>query len=243
MAPAVDRGDVKGVGEAIEAQRARKRNDVPAIDQPASETALALAELIEMDLGAVLKQARRDLMLGLLDGDAVDVVDLLADGIIAPAMRRTGERKIITRAVDDGTGAAETVGWQRLGELGHDRGGRGRSRVPFAHHHPADVIDDFGAMLIEAARARIDDSAFAIGIFLEPDDFRGSRQRIAGIDGRKEAAGGIAEIGDGVERNVGDGLAENDMEGEQIVDGAAGIADRLSKTIRRLHGESRPEQS
>src|ERR1700722_9656756 len=102
MAPAVDRGDVKGVGEAIEAQRARQRNDVPAIDQPVPETALALAELIEMDLGAVLKQARRDLMLGLLDGDAVDVVDLLADGIIAPAMRRTGERKIIKRAAGGG---------------------------------------------------------------------------------------------------------------------------------------------
>src|SRR3984957_5091545 len=58
MAPAVDRGDVKGVGEAIEAQRARQRNDVPAIDQPASETALALAELIEIDLAGVLKQAR-----------------------------------------------------------------------------------------------------------------------------------------------------------------------------------------
>ena len=69
---------MEGVGEAVEAQRARQRDDMAAIDQPPPEAALALAELVEMDLGVVLEQARRDLVLGLLDRHAVDMIDFLA---------------------------------------------------------------------------------------------------------------------------------------------------------------------
>src|SRR5579863_2239027 len=71
----VDTRDMEGVGEAVEAQRARQRDDMAAIDQTTAEAALAFSKLIEMDLGGVLEEARRNLMLGFLDRHAVDVVD------------------------------------------------------------------------------------------------------------------------------------------------------------------------
>ena len=37
-------------------------------------------------------------MLGLLDGDAIDMVDLLADRVVAPAMRLPGKPKVTARA-------------------------------------------------------------------------------------------------------------------------------------------------
>ena len=40
--PALIAGDMEGVGEAVEAQRARERDDMAAIDQPPSEPALRL---------------------------------------------------------------------------------------------------------------------------------------------------------------------------------------------------------
>jgi len=61
---AVDRRDVEGVGEAVEGQRARERDDMAAIDQPPAEPALALAKQVEMDLGGILIEAGRDLVLG-----------------------------------------------------------------------------------------------------------------------------------------------------------------------------------
>src|SRR5277367_6936939 len=66
MPPAVDRRDMERIGEAVEAERARERDDVAAVDQPPPEPALRLAELVEMHLGGVLIETGRDLMLGLL---------------------------------------------------------------------------------------------------------------------------------------------------------------------------------
>ena len=43
-----------------------------------------------------------------------------------------------------------------------------------------------------------------------------------GIDRLQETAFGIAEIGDRIERDVRHGLAEHDVENEQIVDRACG---------------------
>ncbi len=54
-------------------------------------------------------------------------------------------------------------------------------------------------------------------------------KRVAGIDRGQKAAVGIAEIGHGVERNVGHGLAEHDVEHQQVVDRAFRIADRWAK--------------
>ena len=124
---AVDRRDVEGVGEAVEAQRARQRDDVAAVDQPPAEPALALAELVEMHLGGVLVEAGRDLVLGLLDGDAVDMVDALARRVVAPAMGRAGEREIVGGGVDLRAGGAELGRRDRRGQIG-DMGLRRRPR-------------------------------------------------------------------------------------------------------------------
>src|SRR5262249_52829148 len=65
----------------------------------------------------------------------------------------------------------------------------------------------------------------------------------AGIDRRENTAGGIAEIGNRVERDVRYGLAEHDVEDEEIVDRRARIADRAREHIRGLHGKTRAEQA
>ncbi len=48
-----------------------------------------------MHLRGVLVQAGGELVLGFLDGHAVDMVDLLANLVIAPAMAAPGERVVI----------------------------------------------------------------------------------------------------------------------------------------------------
>src|SRR5947208_12039982 len=100
MPAAIDRGDKKGIGEAIERQRPRQRNDMPAIDQPPSETALALDELVEMNARGILIKPRRDLVLGFLDRHAVDMVNSLADFIIAEAIRAASEREVVSGDID-----------------------------------------------------------------------------------------------------------------------------------------------
>src|SRR5215213_6376026 len=68
VASAVDRRDVEGIRKPVERERARERNDVPAIDQTAAETVLALGELVEVNARGVLVKPRRYLVLGFLDG-------------------------------------------------------------------------------------------------------------------------------------------------------------------------------
>jgi hypothetical protein len=88
---------------------------VAAIDQAAAEPALGLDELVEMDARGVLIEPGRDLVLGLLDRDAVDMVDLLADRVVAEAMRAAGEREIIGCDVDRRSGPAPRAREHRLG--------------------------------------------------------------------------------------------------------------------------------
>src|SRR5216683_8089550 len=84
---AIDAGDVESVAEPVERQRAGERNHVPAIDQAAAEPALTLGELVEVDLGRILVQSCRDLVLGLLYRHAVHVIDPLAGRVVAKALR------------------------------------------------------------------------------------------------------------------------------------------------------------
>jgi hypothetical protein len=87
---AIQPENVEGIGEPVKAQGAGDGDDVAAIDEPPAEPAFALDMLIEMDPRRVLEQARGELMLGLLDGLPVDMVDLVADGIIVEAPGRAG---------------------------------------------------------------------------------------------------------------------------------------------------------
>ena len=121
--------------------------------------------------------------------------------------------------------------------------GRRRRFVAFAHHHPADIFEHRRAVLLVAGGAHIDDAGLAARIFLQADDLGERAERVAGIDRAAEIAAGIAEIGDGVERDVGDGLAEHDVKHQEIVDRRARIADRLGELVRRLHRKARPEQA
>src|SRR5215472_18841758 len=117
MPPAVDRGDMERVGEAVERERPRERNDVAAVDEAPTEAALALGELIEMNPCRVLIKPRRDLMLRLLDRHAVAVVDFLADRIVVPAVRPARERQIIGGGVDPRASGAERVRREGGGKL------------------------------------------------------------------------------------------------------------------------------
>ena len=54
-----------------------------AIDQPLAEPAFAFGEMIEVDARGVLIKPRRHHVLGVLDRDAGDVIDLLAGLVVA----------------------------------------------------------------------------------------------------------------------------------------------------------------
>ena len=203
---------------------------------------LPLAELVEMDLGRVLIEPGRRLVLGLLDGGAVDMIDPLARAIVLEPMRRSAEFAVERVAFDPRTSRAETGCADRFGKLGNVGLGRRGACIAFSHHHPAHVVDHRLTALIEALRAHKDHAALPVRILLEPDHLRNGGQRIARKDRLQEPAIGIAEISDRVQRDVRHRLAEYDMEGEQIVDRAGRIADRASEGFRALWREARPGQ-
>src|ERR1700684_518883 len=91
MSGAIDRRDMKGVGEAVETEGASERDHMPTIDEPPPEAPLPLAELVEMHPGDVLIEPARCLVLAFLDGDAVDMIDPLAGAIVLEPIRRSAE--------------------------------------------------------------------------------------------------------------------------------------------------------
>src|ERR1700677_2530607 len=106
MSAAIDRRDMEGVGEAVETQGASERDHMPTIDEPPPEAPLPLAELVEMHLGGVLIKPGRRLVLGLFDGDAVDMIDPLADAIVLEPIVRSAELRIERGAINPRTGCA-----------------------------------------------------------------------------------------------------------------------------------------
>src|SRR5579884_1284804 len=100
MPPAVDGGYVKGVGKPVERQSARKRDGMAAVDQALAESPLAFLEMVEMDARVVLIEPGRHRVFGFFDGDAVQVVDLVAGLVIAAAARAAGKHGVISRSVD-----------------------------------------------------------------------------------------------------------------------------------------------
>src|SRR3974390_2098775 len=68
-------------------------------------------------------------------------------------------------------------------------------------------------------------------------------QRVAGINRLQKTTAGVAKIGDGIERDVGHGLAEHHVKHQEIVDRRTRITDRGCENIGRLHGEAWPEQT
>jgi hypothetical protein len=192
---------------------------------------------------AVFCRAACDLVLGLLDRDTVDVVDLLADLVVVETVRAAGQREVIARNVDRRAGAAKQPRLDRGRQPRHVVARRRRALVALSHHHPAHVFQHRRAVLLAAARAHIDDAGLAIGILLQPDDLGRGAERVAGKHRGQELAAGVAEIGHGVERDVRHGLAEHDVENQEIVERRLAIADGGGENRRRLHGKARSEQS
>ena len=87
--------------------------------------------------------------------------------------------------------------------------------------------------------ADIDDAGLAVRVLLETDDFGVRAQRLAGIDLLQEAPLGIAEIGDGVLRDVRDRLAEYGVEDEEVVERTFRQANRLRENVGRLQCKAR----
>src|SRR5258706_9414695 len=94
---------------------------------------------------------------------------------------------------------------------------RRRRLVAFSHHDPAYVLEHLAAVRLATGRAYEDDAGLTARIFLEPNDFGLCIESVSGIDGRENAAGGITEIGNPVERDVRYRLSQNDLENEQII--------------------------
>ena len=119
MARAVQPENMEGVGQPVEAQAARDRDEMAAIDEPPPEPPLAFDMLIEMHPRGVLEQAGGELMLGLLDGLAVDMVDLVADRVVVEALGRTGERIVVAAEIELRQRRAERGGIDARGKLRH----------------------------------------------------------------------------------------------------------------------------
>ena len=105
----------------------------------------------------------------------------------------------------------------RFRQIGDDDLGGRRVHILFADHDPADIVQHRIAALVDTHRTHIDDTGFAVLVFPKADHRRRGRDRIAGIDRLAKFAAGVSQVGDGVEGNVRDGLAEDHMEREHIV--------------------------
>ena len=75
-------------------------------------------------------------------------------------------------------------------------------------------------VLVPAGRAHPDDPAPAVRGLAQPDHLARRGQRVAGPDRQEPARLGIAEVRHGVEADVRHGLAEDEVEGGEIVDRA-----------------------
>ena len=191
-----------------------------------------------MDARGVLVEPRREHVVGLFERDAAHMVDALARLVILPAMRRAG-RDIVVAAKLQPRRHDQVGRHHRRRGLRHDRRADRRLRIALVHHHPAHIVEHHLALLVGAGRAHPDDAARLVGILAQAQHRRMRRQRVAGIDRHAPAELGIAEIGHGIERDVVHGLADHDMEHQQVVERRARQADRTRELVRRIYGEAR----
>src|SRR5262249_27098446 len=162
VARAVQPENVKGVGEPVEAQAPRDRDDVAAVDESASKPAFALDVLVEVDARGVLEQARSELVLRFLYCLAVDVVDLVADRIIAPALGRAGERVVVALDIERRERGTKCWWVDTCRLLGDDQGWGRRIHVSLIHHHPARIREHGLPALVFSRRTHIDSAAFLV---------------------------------------------------------------------------------
>src|SRR5262249_60273971 len=94
---------------------------------------------------------------------------------------------------------------------------RRRRLVALSHHDPAYVFEHLTAVRLATGRAHEDDAGLAARILLEPNDFGLGIKSVSRIDRREDAAGGIAEDGDGGEREVRDRRAKPNRENQEHI--------------------------
>src|SRR5690606_39287575 len=90
-------------------------------------------------------------------------------------------------------------------------------RIALAYQDPALEFQHRRAVLAGAAGMDIDDAALAGGGLLEADDAAFGGKGVAWIDGLQKAALRVAQVGDGIEGYLGDGLSEDHVEDQQVV--------------------------
>ena len=156
MCTAVQAHDHLRVGQTIERERARHRNDVPAIDQAA---AIGAGGGVEMNLGGVLPQAGGQHVFGFFHRDTIDVVNLFTDLIVTPAVWFSCEGEVVVGEIET-LGDAQFARNQGTRQVRHDWFWRGRVWIAFAHHHPADVFQHRLIMLVQTGGAHVDDAGF-----------------------------------------------------------------------------------
>src|SRR5919106_5196431 len=103
-----------------------------AVDEAASEPSLGLGKLVEMDPRGVLIEPRRKLVLRFLHGDAIDVIDPLADRVIVEAVAAAGANEIVSGDIDARAGVPEHAWHHRLRQPRHMIAWRLRRRVALA---------------------------------------------------------------------------------------------------------------
>ena len=189
VASAIDRRDMESVGEPVAGQRTGERDHVPAIDQPAAETALGLGKQVEVDARIVLVKPRGHLVFGFFDRHPVDVVDLFADVIVVIAIGAAGKGKIISRDIERRARIADRADGHPVGKARHMIRRRERVRIALLQHHPADIFERLAAVVLEAGSSDEHDAGLAARIFLHTDDLGYRVQRIAGIDRGQKVAG------------------------------------------------------
>src|SRR5215469_14536729 len=106
-------------------------------------------------------------MLRFLDGLAIDMIDLVSDFVVAPALGRPGERVIISVKLQ----ARQRVAEPRRRDLGDQLRHMWRRRrgvlVALVDHHPAREGEHGFGTLVASSRAYIDRAVLAVGILLE----------------------------------------------------------------------------
>src|SRR5699024_8422649 len=106
-----------------------------------------------------------------------------------------------------------------VGQFGYDRLRCGRIVIGLVDHDPTSPVDDRVTVLVPGRRPDVDDTGATVAVLLEADDLGAGGDRVTGDDRSMEAQLRVAEVGDGVERDVGHRLAEGDVEPDEVLDG------------------------
>src|SRR5271166_1060110 len=164
MTARIDAGDMEGIFESIETQRAGERDDVAAINKAAAKATLSLLVLVKVNPCVILVEPPRKLMLGLFDGHTIEVIDLLANLIIPPSPRAAGKRVAVCVSVERQERGSERLRIHHLVQLAHTLLWSGRIRIAISHHDPAHKFEHRRPILVPACGADIDDAALLIRV-------------------------------------------------------------------------------